>query len=84
IDDEADQASINTKDVTTDEEGKINGLIRDLVFSRYWAPGQTAAYPQAVDYLGYTATPYANVLNEAGKDSLFPSDLIYSLPVSPE
>lgn len=34
---------------------------------------------QAMNYIAYTATPYANVLNEAGKDSLYPKDFICTL-----
>ncbi len=84
IDDEADQASINTKDISKEEQGRINSLIRQIVFSTYWGKEQKPVYPQAVDYVAFTATPFANVLNESGKDSLFPEDMIYSLPVSSE
>lgn len=71
IDDEADNASVNTKadDVTT-----INKGIRRLLalFSR-------------ANYVGFTATPYANVFidpdseEEMLKHDLFPRDFIYAL-----
>ncbi|WP_186174700.1 Z1 domain-containing protein [Vibrio jasicida] len=73
IDDEADNASINTKYsdklVTT-----INGQIRDLLkmFHRSC-------------YVGYTATPFANIFidpeqdHEMHKEDLFPKDFIIGL-----
>jgi hypothetical protein len=40
---------------------------------------------QSVNYIGYTATPYANVLNEVpGKESLYPANFIATLSVSDE
>ncbi|MFC4914095.1 Z1 domain-containing protein [Actinomadura gamaensis] len=75
IDDEADNASI---DVSKDDEtnpSKVNGEIRQLLRS----------FDRAA-YVGYTATPFANVLidpaaesDEFGKD-LFPASFIRSLP----
>lgn len=79
IDDECDNASMNMADIydkkTHLETGKhstINGLITDIlnVFDKYC-------------YIGFTATPFANVLNELpGKNSLYPKDFIYPLEVS--
>ena len=68
IDDEADNASINTN---SDEENptKINNLIRKLLgmFTKN-------------NYVGFTATPFANVfINPNVIDDLFPKDFIYSL-----
>ena len=68
IDDEADNASVNTKKIDEDPSA-INGLIRDLYNN----------FPKA-SYVGYTATPFANVFinpddDETYKD-LFPSDFI--------
>ena len=37
-----------------------------------------------MNYIGYTATPYANILNEAGEDSLYPRNFISTLSVSKE
>lgn len=85
IDDEADNASINTKAIPLDERGlplddydptKINGLIRRLLHS----------FEQSA-YLGYTATPFANIFIPQGVDSvehgedLFPRSFIINLPV---
>ncbi len=79
IDDEADNASINTKDkpAADDEETNItrtNQLIR-LILARF---EQSA-------YIGYTATPFANIFidpeserDEEGKD-LFPRDFIVNV-----
>jgi Z1 domain len=94
IDDEADQASINTTpplddvdlgsdtgDVPADQEldpSRINGLIRDLIDQF-----------RRVSYVAYTATPFANVLIDPDVDSerwgsdLFPGDFIISLPRPP-
>jgi len=85
IDDEADQAGINTGDVQKERERRtINNLIMSLVNGRTYNH-QTCNVPyQAMNYIGYTATPYANVLNEAGQDTLYPKDFITTLAVSRE
>jgi hypothetical protein len=91
IDDEADQASINTVlppdevdlgpdigDFPAEREldpSTINGLIRNLLDQFH-----------RVSYVAYTATPFANVLINPDVDSqswgsdLFPNDFIISLP----
>jgi hypothetical protein len=76
IDDEADQASVDTSDPNKSEDPKtINKLIRQLleVFSRR-------------AYVGYTATPFANLLInmdaktlDEGQD-LYPKDFLVGLP----
>jgi len=84
IDDEADHASVDTKDGAFDEDGqpdpehdpsRINKLIRQML--RLF---------QQKAYVGYTATPFANIFiheqaetAEEGPD-LFPSSFIVSLP----
>ena len=83
IDDEADQASVNTK-YKTDRSGeisdesevsKINELIRRIL-----------SLFSCRSYVGYTATPYANVFippqisDDELKDDLFPKDFIVCLP----
>ena len=89
IDDEADQASINTRgnrrDPSVDEEqtssdedtapSVTNALIRDIL----------SKCPRAT-YIAYTATPFANILIDpdandslVGKD-LFPKDFVVQLP----
>ena len=73
IDDEADNASVNTKKEDEDPTA-INDAIRRLLklFCR-------------ASYLGITATPYANIFinpetnDEMRDDDLFPRDFIYSL-----
>jgi len=66
IDDEADNASVNAR--KDEDPATINKLIRQLIgrFSR-------------VSYVGYTATPFANVFINPDIDDLFPSNFVYSL-----
>ncbi|WP_449540456.1 Z1 domain-containing protein [Ferdinandcohnia sp. Marseille-Q9671] len=79
IDDEADQASVNTKNIDEEERAKINKLIIDLVEVE-----KEGVKPKAVNYISYTATPYSNFLNESDEESLYPKDFIGVLPVSDE
>ena len=68
IDDEADNASVNTQDPDSDPT-TINKGIRSLLglFER-------------VTYLGITATPFANIFIDPTIDEdLFPADFIYTL-----
>lgn len=74
IDDEADQASINTKKIEQQERTSINNAMLNIV------EGIDGKKIKAVNYISYTATPYANALNE--KEGLFPKDFVFSLPVS--
>ncbi len=71
IDDECDQASLNTK-AYRDQVSKTNKLIRQILENL-----------RKVTYLGYTATPYANILTPQksvdGKLDLYPNDFIVSL-----
>lgn len=71
IDDEADYASVNTNKEDRDPT-KINGLIRDIFNN----------FPIA-SYVGYTATPFANVFIDPYDDNayqdLFPSNFIIQL-----
>lgn len=73
IDDEADNASINTKTNPT-AASRINGQIRELL----------SIFTRSV-YVGYTATPFANIFidpetdNEMLGEDLFPRDFIVSL-----
>ena len=83
IDDEADQASINTNE-TYDEFGNvlddynpttINGLIRELL-----------KMFECRSYAGYTATPFANIFIPPHVDSekygtdIFPRDFVFRAP----
>ena len=68
IDDEADNASVNTRD-SDDDPTAINNCIRQLLglFSK-------------TTYLGITATPFANIfIDPRAYEDLFPSDFIYAL-----
>jgi hypothetical protein len=71
IDDECDQASVNTL-AYRNRVSRINGLIRDIC----------ALLPK-VTYMGYTATPYANILmaetSVDGSRDLYPGEFIVSL-----
>lgn len=68
IDDEADQATPNTA-TEMDKVSVINGLLRQL-----WKNVEQGTY------IGYTATPFANVfMDPDDDDELFPSDFIIAL-----
>ena len=84
IDDEADNASVDTREQAFDENGepdsdhdptRINGSIRRLLH----------CFEKAA-YVGYTATPFANIfIHEQGRtrdegDDLFPRSFIVNLP----
>lgn len=84
IDDEADQASINTANIDTDEQKKINKLICALVNGKNEKSEDIETSYQAMNYIGYTATPYANVLNDSKDESLYPKNFITTLAVSNE
>lgn len=69
IDDEADQATPNTK-AAVDEMSRINELIREV-----WSEIPTGTY------VGYTATPFANVFMDPNDETeMYPSDFIVDLP----
>ncbi|MBR0899580.1 Z1 domain-containing protein [Bradyrhizobium tropiciagri] len=73
IDDEADNASVNTSKPDLDPT-KTNGLIREIL----------ALFRKSC-YVGYTATPFANIFinpaayDERTREDLFPRDFIYCL-----
>ena len=84
VDDEADHASVDTKEQAYDEDGQpdpdhspavINGLIRTLL-TRF----------DRSAYVGYTATPFANIFihdqgaTKAQGPDLFPRSFIVNLP----
>ncbi len=81
IDDESDQASLNTKKMyeTTEEEQErtaINNIIMRIVNGNVSKDSDKKNPYKAINYVAYTATPYGNVLNENGENSLYPSDFI--------
>ncbi len=71
IDDESDQASVNTSDPKKWRQGQtdrttINKLISELL----------SLLPRA-QYVGYTATPYANVfIDPSDAEDIFPKDFL--------
>lgn len=73
VDDESDQASINTLNPEKHDAKKRTATNREIT-------GLLKQLPRA-QYLGYTATPFANVLiNPDDPMDLFPRDFIISLP----
>lgn len=88
IDDEADQASISNNAVDYKEEQKerrgINKLIVNLVEDSHYKDSLTNGKAKAMNYVMYTATPYANFLNESTPESLYPKDFIWTLKTSNE
>ena len=88
IDDEADQASISNTAVELGQEDKerkgINKLIVDLVEDKHYKSNKTNGKARAINYIMYTATPYANFLNESTPESLYPKDFIWTLKTSNE
>lgn len=83
IDDEADQAGINTADYSKDLKTTICRLIENLVFARDYKNNDDNPY-KCMNYIGYTATPYANFLNTSSLDSLYPRSFILTLSTSNE
>lgn len=88
IDDEADQASISNTAVEQGQEEKerkgINKLIVDLVEDNHYKPNKSNGKAKAINYIMYTATPYANFLNESTPESLYPKDFIWTLKTPKE
>lgn len=93
IDDEADQAGINSISKVTKskqnpediERTKINNAIVELLNNRDADNKKTNTKLKAINYVAYTATPYANILNEKpGENSIYPSSFVASLGVSNE
>lgn len=75
IDDEVDQASVNTKNSDDVEDAsRINGGIRKIIDKC-----------NRCSYVGYTATPFANIfinpfVSQGQLDDLFPKNFIICLP----
>jgi hypothetical protein len=72
IDDESDEASVNTSDLAKPdaERTAINQKISELL----------RMLPRS-QYVGYTATPFANVfIDPSDAEDIFPKDFIVSLP----
>lgn len=69
IDDEADHASINTRPDEAQSPTVINGRIRSIL----------SLFRKSA-YVGYTATPFANIFIPMDDDNLFPRDFIVNVP----
>jgi hypothetical protein len=78
IDDEADQAGVNTANISKELLTRINAYIKDIVFGKTAKDEEGQPY-RCMNYIGYTATPYANFLNEATEDSIYPKNFIMTL-----
>ena len=78
IDDEADQATPNAG-IKRETVTRINQNIKDLVIPN---PKDSCPTQGRTTYLGFTATPFANLLNEAGNNTLYPRDFLYFLKSS--
>ena len=68
IDDEADNASINISN-DPEKRSQINEKITNII-----------SYFQKSAYVGYTATPFANIFIPIDEDNLFPRDFIINIP----
>ena len=79
IDDEADQASINTN--IEGARTAINNSLINLVNAKDNNGDTTSGY-KCMNFVSYTATPYANILNESSPESLYPKDFIATLETS--
>lgn len=82
IDDESDQAGVNTADIDEEEKTKIYACITNLVNQKNENGENPNEKYGAMNYVGYTATPYANMLNDPRCESLYPKDFISTLSVS--
>ncbi len=71
IDDEADQASVNSNDPEQDRTSINELLVKMLAFF---------SESTVTNYIGYTATPFANIFIDAqDKVDIYPEDFIISL-----
>ena len=88
IDDEADQAGVNAapqnkNDPSQKERTKINQSIVNLFTNKDGNGKEVSTKFRALDYVAYTATPYANILNEKpGEESIYPANFVSCLSVS--
>lgn len=80
IDDESDQASVNTIDPAKIEKARREGKdLPERTKINEAIAGLLATMPRA-QYLGYTATPFANVFIDPGDiEDLFPRDFVIGL-----
>lgn len=82
IDDEADQASINTTRPKKDKEKKSKEEEERTAINRLIS--QLLTELKRAQYVGYTATPFANVfVDPEDSEDIFPKDFIVSLEPPP-
>jgi hypothetical protein len=75
IDDESDQASVNTAR-QQNARTAINKALHDLL---------DTSFLRKIAYVGYSATPFANLLvDTTDADSIYPRDFVVSLPLNPD
>lgn len=84
IDDEADQAGVNTANIDENEKSEIYRCISNLINQNKENNEIADEKFGAMNYIGYTATPYANMLNDPRCESLYPKNFISTLSVSPQ
>lgn len=90
IDDEADQAGVNTLKITKTEKEDlserkaINRNILYLIRSMNPETGKCDNPPRSLNYVAYTATPYACILSDGRMASLYPDRAVFILPTSDE
>ena len=75
IDDEADQGSANSVDLSKTERRTINRFVVDLVSGNDAKHNKAAGY-ECMNYVSYTATPYANFLSDGTEAGLFPRNFV--------
>jgi Z1 domain len=84
IDDEADQASVDTKRGAFDDDGKVNEDHNPTAINK-WIRSILCGFDKSA-YVGFTATPFANIfIHDKGKTKdlgadLFPRSFIVNLP----
>ncbi len=90
IDDEADQAGVNTNKIAETEKEDlserkaINRNILYLIRSMNPETGKCDNPPKSLNYIAYTATPYACILSDGRMVSLYPDRAVFLLPTSDE
>ena len=85
IDDEADHATVNTASPLPEDNDEDEEESPDLSITNEYLRQILRLFPRRT-YVGYTATPFANVLIDSDENhpefgpSLYPRDFIYCLP----
>lgn len=83
MDDEGDLATPNGNRKSSKERATINKTIMNIVNCCSMSKSEPFHIPyRSMNYISYTATPFAVLLNESTPESLYPKDFIISLPTS--